>query len=150
MFSPLERQISSQSSVPGADEHKLQELIRLGSHFWPKASSPAQARELLRDYLQSLEKYRVAELEHICREWREDVSRKSFPKVAELMQLLDRRRREITDAAAARERPKTLSRPLMWWHRPKSRWTFGWLESDVPAGQLIRDEEGGPLREPER
>lgn len=142
--------IADQSSIPSGDDQKLQELVRLGSHFWPKDFTPAQAKHLLADYLEDLSKYRVAELEQICKDWRTDISRKSFPKVAELIQLLDRRRREITDAAAARERPKTLSRPLMWWHRPKSRWTFGWLESDVPAGQLIRDEEGGPLREPER
>jgi hypothetical protein len=41
-------------------------------------------------------------------------------------------------------------RPNMWWTQSKQRWNADWQESEVPAGELIRDVIAGPLRQPNR
>lgn len=138
-----------QSHIPGDDEQKLQMLIRLGSHFWPKDFTPSQAKHLLIDYLEDLKKYRVVEIEHFCRDWRTNISKKNFPKVAEIIAAVGQSRRDIAEAAAARDRPKIATRPIRWWMQSKRCWNPIWLESEVPAGEKIRDVPGGPLRWPE-
>jgi hypothetical protein len=140
---------SPQSYVPSDDEHKLQLLIRLGSHFWPRDFTPSQAKHLLIDYLEDLKSYRVAEIEHFCRDWRTDVSKKNFPKVGEVITAIDRARRELAEAARAQNRPKIVSRPIRWWSQAKQLWKPEWLESEVPAGEKVRDTVGGPWRWPE-
>lgn len=144
----LVQQSLQQSCVPSDDEQKLQLLIRLGSHFWPKDYTPAQAKFLLKDYLEDLNKYRVAEVEHFCRDWRTDVAKKKFPLVAEIISAINQARRDIAEAAQAREHPKIVSRPVFWWMQSKELWKSDWLESQVPPGQMVRDVVGGPLRWP--
>lgn len=138
-----------QSSVPSDDEQKLQLLIRLGSHYWPKDFTPSQAKHLLIDYLEDLNKYRVAEVEHFCRDWRTNAAKKKFPLVAEIIAAIDQARRDIAEAAAARERPAIVARPMLWWMQPKQIWNVDWLESQVPAGEMIRSMADSPLRWPE-
>lgn len=135
--------------MPSDDEQKLQHLIRLGSHFWPPQTTPAQAKERLRDYIEDLAAFRVAEIEQFCREWRADVSRKAFPKVSEVIAAVARTRREIKESAAARDRPKTGIRPTLWWMQTKNRWNPAWREAEVPAGEMIRDTLDSSYRLPE-
>jgi len=124
--------------------------MQLGVHFWPPDVTAGQARSKLADYIRDLEKYRVSELENFCSRWRLDATKKKFPMIGEVVAHLDDHRRHVTAMAEKDKRGPVTSRPLMWWHRPKSRWDAGWRETDVPAGQKIRDVDGGALRDPNR
>lgn len=142
----LVQQNSQTNSGSVDDQHKLALLMKLGSHFWTPDFTPAQAKHLLKDYLEDLEKYRPMELDRFCRVWRTNPGNKSFPKVGQVIQGLNSIRQDVTDAAAAGKRPKHVSRPLMWWHRPIDRWDASWRECDVPDGELVKDTSTSPLR----
>jgi len=141
-------QPNSQTNLAGGvdDQHKLALLLKLGSHFWTPDFTPAQAKHLLKDYLEDLENYRPMELDKFCRIWRTNAANKSFPKVGQVIAGLNSIRQDITDAAQAEKRPQHVSRPLMWWHLPKDRWNEGWRECDVPDGELVKDTAGAKLR----
>jgi hypothetical protein len=145
----LVQQTSLPNSDPTENERKLMILLKLGSHYWTPSFTRAQARELLSDYLEDLAKYRTPELEVFAGTWRRDVARTKFPKIGDIVFSIERVRAD----AAARDNASKASaqfggRPIGWWMQAKELWNPAWLEADAPAGALIRESVGGPLRAP--
>jgi hypothetical protein len=149
------------SGAPSSQENeqKLGILLRLGSHFWPNDFTPSQAKQFLADYLEDLAGAPVAEVDIVCRNWRRNAAHKHFPRCGELLKALRDNQRDLAPDRITRPefgaritesngRETWESRPCMWWMRPKQLWRPDWKESEVPMGQMIRDDIGGPLRQP--
>lgn len=143
----LVQRTSQPNSDPSENERKLMILLKLGSHFWTPDFTPAQAKHLLADYIEDLQKYRAPELVTFAHEWRTNPKNTKFPRVGDVIAGLERNRADVT--ARAEFRPISATRPLMWWHRPKDRWYADWSEDDVPHGEKICDIAGGELRYPQ-
>ena len=97
-----------------------------------------------------LEEFPVAEVEVAIRLYRQNSANRYFPTSGALRDIIHAQRRERSEMSRLKPKVTPLNRPLMWWHRPKSKWPETWLEWEVPPGQLICDEEGGSHREPSR
>lgn len=142
---------SQQSFVPSDNEKKLALLLQLGSHFWTPDHTRAQAKHLLADYLVDLERFTSQEVDNACISWRRTVENKKFPRTAELVQWIVEDKRHRAEMASDRSNSKCLetqdSRPILWWHLPKTLWKTHWRENEAPVGELIRDAPGMPLRE---
>ena len=121
-------------------------LSKLAIHYYRPDFSEGQARQLISDMVQDLIEFPVPEIDMAITLYRRDPANKYFPTPAALraIVLLGRKERAALDRMGQKVTP--VNRPLMWWHRPKSRWNVGWLEADVPRGELVRDTEDGPLR----
>lgn len=156
----LVRRPSQENSQPTENERKLAVLLQLGSHYWTPDFTPSQAKHLLADYLEDLERFTLGEVEVACRDWRRNVANKKFPRSAEIVELIRDNKRHVVEASSTAERraagpdgvayPDGKSRPCMWWHLSKQLWKPDWREADVPVGELIRDTKDSPLRHPER
>lgn len=134
---------------PTENERKLMILLKLGSHYWTPSFTRAQAKELLSDYLEDLAKYRTPELEAFAGTWRRDVARTKFPKIGDIVFAIERTRADAADRAKGQRAPDRFAgRPMLWWMQAKQLWQPGWLESDVPEGEIICDVINGPMRYP--
>jgi len=121
-------------------------LSQLAIVYYRPDFTEGQARQLIATLVSDLEEFDLAEIDMAIKLYRRDPANEFFPKPAALRAIVLNGRKER--AALDRVGPKItpVNRPLMWWHRPKSRWNIGWIEADVPAGELVRDTEGSPLR----
>jgi len=125
-------------------------LAQLASHYWRPDFSPAQAAGLTADYCEDLADCTVAEIEVAIRDYRRGADNQFFPKIGQLRDLIATDRKHRAELERLGKPVRVSSRPLMWWHRPKDRWNPEWAESQVPAGELVRDTAGAVLRDPDR
>jgi hypothetical protein len=128
-------------------------LAALSSHYYRPDFTEAQSRRLIADMVQDLEEFPVAEIEAAIRQYRRDPKSRFFPTSGALRGLIAQARRERAERDRLPRKIKPLGRPLMWWTLPRSwwsKWSHDWKESEVPAGELIRDVPGGPFRQPQR
>ena len=135
-----------QTYAPTENERKLGALMQLGSHFWTPDFTPSQAQHLLADYLDDLSGASVMDVETACRDWRRDPKNTKFPRAANLTEIITKNiadRRENN-----RPKAKFQSRPIGWWGQPRKLWKPEWKESEVPNGQMVRDEVTDQLRAP--
>ena len=91
-----------------------------------------QAKEWLKDYLEDLSPFNAADVEIVCREWRQDASNKRFPRSAEVRNMAFTVRSERALAALPRQAAME-SRPQLWWLQPRELWKPHWREEDIPA-----------------
>lgn len=122
----------------------------LSSHYHRPDFPPAQAQRLIANLVEDLEEYPIVDIENAARSYRRDPKSRFFPKPGELRGLIAQARRERADLESRPRKIIPLGRPSRWHDRPKSQWKAGWLETEVPIGELIRDEPGSRLREPNR
>lgn len=130
-------------------------MTALASHFWRPDFKPAQAAQMYKDYAEDLAGCTIAEVEVAIREYRLRPKipgkMKPFPGSDDLLEIVraNRKHRQELDRIG---KPAAVAdpRPLKWWFKPKGMWSAHWRESEVPAGELVRDVSGGPLREPVR
>lgn len=126
-------------------------LAKLASHYWRPDFSPAQAASMTADYADDLGDCTIPEIEIAIIEYRRDPANQFFPKSAQLRAIIAANRKHRADLD--RIGPPITSvqnRPICWWMKPRALWQPHWRESDVPAGELVRDKHTGQLRQPER
>ena len=103
--------------------------------------------------VEDLEEFPVSEIQAAIRQYRQDPNSRFFPTSGALRGVIAQARRERAAQDRRAPRIKLVSRPIGWWNLPRSwwsKWNPDWKESEVPAGELIRDVPGGPFRQPER
>lgn len=129
-------------------------LSKLAVHYYRADFTEAQARSQIGDMVQDLIEFPVPEVEMAITIYRQTPPLpgkvKYFPDSSALRAIVLEGRRDR--AALDRIAPVSavsVSRPCMWWTRPKNRWNFDWREADVPDGELIKDITGGPFRRPQ-
>lgn len=79
---------STKPSEPTRDQIKLGVLLRLGSHYWPKDFTPAQANAFLDDFISDLIFTSPEHLEIVCGEWRRNADNTRFPRSGELLRMV--------------------------------------------------------------
>jgi hypothetical protein len=121
-------------------------LAQLAVVFYRPDFSEGQAKQLIGIMVEDLISYPLPEIDQALKIYRRDPDAKYFPRSGQIIEIILAGRRERAQSDKIGPRIVPVSRPLMWWHRPKSRWNVGWIEADVPAGELVRDTEGSPLR----
>lgn len=77
---------------------------------------------------------------------------KPFPDSGLLRKLAgdERKHREEVQGAPPVKPEFGESRPHFWWGQRRQWWQPHWRESDIPRGELVRDQVTGKLREPQR
>lgn len=126
-------------------------LMALASHYWRPDFSPAQAASLYSDFAEDLSDCLIAEIEVAIREYRRDPANKFFPKSADLRGIIGANRKHRKDLERLGNPIKDFdSRPHFWWGQRRQWWQPHWRESDIPRGELVRDQVTGKLREPQR
>lgn len=98
------------------------------------------------DYCQDLAVCRLDEIEVAIREYRLNSKNQFFPKSAQIREIVFANQKHRAELARIGPRVHVTGRPMLWWMKPKQHWNPDWRECEVPAGELIRDEPGGPLR----
>lgn len=140
--------------MSNADKQRVIAMLAgLSSHFWTPDFTPAQAAARFKDYTEDLGGCTVAEIEIAIRDYRLKPKipgkMKPFPGTDDLLEIVQANRKHRRELD---RKPVKLqfgdSRPILWWMQAKQLWKPHWSESQVPAGELIRDETGGALREP--
>lgn len=125
-------------------------LAKLASHYWRPDFSPGQAAAMTADYAEDLADCTLPEIEVAVREYRRNEANVFFPKSAQLRAIVSSNRKHRAEVERLGPPVAHLgSRPHCWWMQARQLWQHGWLESEVPPGQKVRDQ-GGVLREPER
>jgi hypothetical protein len=138
--------------MTNAEKQKLIAMLAgLSSHFWTPDYTPAQAAARFKDYCDDLGGCTIAEVEIAIRDYRLQPKipgkMKPFPGTDDLLALVQANRKHRAELERLGKPVKVSSRPLMWWHRPIDRWNPEWQESDVPAGEMVRDTSTAALRE---
>jgi hypothetical protein len=64
-------------------------IARLSLHYWRPDFSPEQARLIMEDYLDDLEKYSPADVDYACRQYRKGPNSEFFPKIGRLLEILN-------------------------------------------------------------
>lgn len=138
-------------------------LLRLAISYYRPNFTEGQAKLLVKDMVNDLDRYHVSEIEVAIQKYRRDAANKYFPRSGQLIELIEADRKDRR--AAVREThkrdcipagpdgiayPDGKYRPLMWWHLSKQLWKPHWREAEVPVGELVRDTKDSPLRQPER
>lgn len=123
--------------------------MRLGMTYVSRDFTADQAKVVMADYVSDLAEFTVFDVETAIREFRRDKKSEFFPKPGVLYNLSCVARRErIEREDYRRNKPEfRASRPHLWWMLPKEVWRQEWRESEVPAGEFIKDVRGGNLRQ---
>lgn len=148
---------SEKSSAPSERAKIMLCLSKLAVHYYRPDFTEGQAKVLITDMVNDLSDYRFDEIEIAARDYRKDAENKFFPRSGQLINLVTAERRERRLAREAgrkrgpsgpdlRAYPDGLSRPLMWWMKPRKLWKPSWREAEVPDGEMVNDEETGALR----
>jgi hypothetical protein len=103
----------------------------MAGHYYKDDISAEQMAMKTIDFCLDLAEFSTTEIQSAFTNYRQDPKRKKFPAPGDIRELCFQERADRR--AATRAPVRALSRPLMWWHRPKTRWDIGWLESDVPS-----------------
>jgi hypothetical protein len=111
--------------------------------------SEAQFQAMAQDMVMDLAEFGMSEIESGIIAYRQDPKSKGFPHPGKLRELCSIARRERAAASRPRQAPGK-TRPMMWWLQDRRMWKPDWLESDIPAGEKVRDQVTGELREPNR
>lgn len=89
---------------------------------------------MIRDMVNDLSPYTVAEIEVAVRKYRCGDER-FFPRSGQIIHLIEsarKERREEAHFAQKNSRPLPDSRPLMWWLQPRALWKPHWREDEIP------------------
>lgn len=136
LSSKLERQslTTSTSAEPGKDQMVTALLMKLSVHYYRPDFTEGQARSLIKDFLEDLAEFRVAEIENAILAYRRNAENQFFPKPAQLRELI------YADRKEERERTRyagkaPLTRPLQWWLQPRALWRPDWRDSEIPKGE---------------
>lgn len=126
-------------------------LMRLASHYWRPDFSPNQVNEMLADYAADLGSCDLTEIEIAIAEYRRTPVTpgrlKVFPGSDILLALVLAHRKHRADLEKLGPPIKEFdSRPICWWMQPKTLWQPHWRESEVPAGEFIRETSDGARR----
>lgn len=97
-----------------------------------------------------LEEFQVSEVARAIQLYRQDPKSRYFPTAGALRGIVLGLRRERADLDGRPGKVIPLCRPIRWHDRPKSLWGAGWLETEVPDGELIKDEPDGAHRQPRK
>lgn len=126
-------------------------LMALASHYWRPDFSPSQAAQLVADFVEDLIEFPLAEIEIAILEYRRGAENEFFPKPGKLRKIIIGNRshraqlERLGDGAGKRD-----TRPCRWWGINRRLWKPHWRESDVPEGEMVRDQATGKWRQPER
>ncbi len=122
-------------------------LARMAS-IWPPATdmTESQAAQFAEDYITDLAEFSGIEIDSAFLAYRQDPRSTKFPTPGRLRELASRAR---SDRIAVNQPRIRAARPFLWWTKPKCLWKPDWHESEVPAGEKIRDFPNGALRDPE-
>lgn len=127
-------------------------LRRLAIPYYCPDFTKELAEVKIADYILDLAEFAICDVEDAIRQYRRDAKSDYFPKPGALYKLAATARHERIKFADMKpvRRQFSDSRPLCWWTRPKADWKPNWLETEVPAGERVRDVVGGAFREPDR
>lgn len=134
--------------MPKTDPAKARQLIgalaRLAAHpnFTPGADlTEGQFAAMAQDFVTDLDEFTLTEIDSAILAYRQDPRARGFPTPGRLRELASRARQD----RAAASRPRTNLgdvRPCLWWLRPRALWRPNWRESDIPAGEMYKGEDG--------
>jgi hypothetical protein len=110
---------------------------------------------MIADYVLDLAEFAICDVEDACKAYRKDPASEFFPKPGQLFKLASVARRDRNAAEKFAETRGRIpeekdQRPILWWMQSTKCWPRHWRESEVPSGQLIRDEPDAAWRDPER
>lgn len=153
-FADSSKQLSRQTAPvdPAKNAMIAAALVRLASHYHRPDFGPEQAKYMALDFIQDLQPFTMAEIENGIRDYRREAKNKFFPTPGQLLQVMAANRKHVVQLDAYRPLKPEFGtpRPICWWMQAKQLWKPEWSETQVPAGELVRDVAGGPLREPRR
>lgn len=126
-------------------------VAKLGAHYYRPDFGPEQVKHMALDFIEDLSQYPVCEVEAAFAAYRRNPENRFFPTPGMIRGIIDAARADIARMSRISDKPLPADpRPTMWWAQPRQLWKAAWRESEVPAGEVIRDESGGALREPDR
>lgn len=105
-------------------------LTKLASHYWRPDFGEAQAKQMIRDYVEDLEEFSVVEVEAAARDYRRNPKNEFFPRSGQLRDLIYAVRKDRADVERYPRRAPQESRPIMWWMTHP--WKPHWRESEIP------------------
>ena len=81
-------------------------LSKLALHYWRPEFSESQAKQLLQDFLQDLERYAVRDIEYACKVYRQNPENKFYPTPGQLLGILGRYETKETGRLEAYRAPQ--------------------------------------------
>lgn len=152
--SPLETGQLTSYAAPKIDRQKAEQLSillrRLAAAYYNPNFTQEQAAIVIADYILDLAEFSIRDVEDAVRAYRLDAKSEFFPKPGALYKLASLARRERQAKENHRPVKAEFNRPHLWWALPKVLWQSGWRENEVPYGEMVKEERGGTLRQPNR
>lgn len=131
-------------------------LSRLAVHFYRPDFTEAQAKSMISDMVGDLADLAVCDIEKAIEAYRKTAfpmgKFKPFPDSGTLRKLAaDELKRRAELGMRGRKRTEwDPPRANMWWVQDRPLWQPHWRETEVPAGEKVRDQATNQWRDPER
>jgi hypothetical protein len=131
-------------------------LARLAGHYYRPDFPEVASLSLIADLVEDLREFAVTDIEWAINTYRKEPpapgKAKYFPDSGTLRKLASKAQHARIEASTPARQlvPEFGNRPRLWWMQPKQHWQPHWRESEVPVGEMVRDEIGGKHRQPVR